>query len=357
MLGQLLVKIASTGNDSVIRFATQVTANDWSSEMKTVFSISVLIAMMNASVVFAENEVPARYAIALHGGAGSDWLKLDAGNQAATKASLQKAITIGKTILAEGGTSLDAVEQVILHLENDPVFNAGKGAVFNSAGGHELDASIMDGRDRSCGAVAGVKTVKNPISLARLVMQDTKHVLLSSDGADQFAKEKGVELVDQKYFWTQRRYDAWQRVKRQQADDHKGTVGCVALDTHGNLAAGTSTGGLTNKLYGRVGDSPIVGAGTFADNKTCAVSCTGVGENFIRNAIAYDVSARMAYKQQPVEEAVHEILHQTLDATRNGHGGIIAVTHDGKITMQFNTGAMARACADSSGKLEVAFEE
>lgn len=246
---------------------------------------------------------------------------------------------------------------MIRHLENDPIFNAGKGAVFNSAGGHELDASIMDGRDRACGAVAGVKTVKNPISLARLVMQETRHVLLSGDGADQFAKEQGVDLVDQQYFWTQRRYDAWQRVKQQQADDHKGTVGCVALDTHGNLAAGTSTGGLTNKLYGRIGDSPIVGAGTFADNKTCAVSCTGVGENFIRNAIAYDVSARMAYKQQPVDEAVREILTQTLDASKNGQGGIIVVTHDGKITMQFNTGAMARASADSTGQLLIALGE
>ncbi|MCA9146029.1 MAG: isoaspartyl peptidase/L-asparaginase [Planctomycetales bacterium] len=312
---------------------------------------------MNASAGIADDQEPASYALALHGGAGSDWLKLGTGGQAATMESLRHAITIGKTILSEGGTSLDAVEQVIRHLENDPIFNAGKGAVFNSAGGHELDASIMDGRDRSCGAVTGVKTVKNPISLARLVMQETRHVLLSSDGADLFAKEKGVDFVDQKYFWTQRRYDAWQRVKQQQADDHKGTVGCVALDTHGNLAAGTSTGGLTNKLYGRVGDSPIVGAGTFADNKTCAVSCTGVGENFIRNAIAYDVSARMAYKQQPVEEAVHDILTKTLDPTKDGQGGIIVVTHDGKITMQFNTGAMARASADSTGQLVIALGE
>jgi beta-aspartyl-peptidase (threonine type) len=325
--------------------------------MKTVYLPVVALLLMNAPAVAADNLEPVRYAIALHGGAGSDWLKLDTHEQADVKDSLRQAITLGKTILADGGTSLDAVEQVIRHLENDPIFNAGKGAVFNSAGGHELDASIMDGRDRACGAVAGVKTVKNPISLARLVMQETRHVLLSGDGADQFAKEQGVDLVDQQYFWTQRRYDAWQRVKQQQADDHKGTVGCVALDTHGNLAAGTSTGGLTNKLYGRIGDSPIVGAGTFADNKTCAVSCTGVGENFIRNAIAYDVSARMAYKQQPVDEAVREILTQTLDASKNGQGGIIVVTHDGKITMQFNTGAMARASADSAGRLEVAMGE
>jgi beta-aspartyl-peptidase (threonine type) len=325
--------------------------------MKTVHLLVVALVLMNPSSVVADKPAPARYAIAMHGGAGSDWLKLNANEQADAKESLRQAITIGKTILADGGTSLDAVEQVIRFLENDPTFNAGKGAVFNSAGGHELDASIMDGRDRACGAVAGVKTVKNPISLARLVMQETRHVLLSGEGADEFAKVQGVDLVDQQYYWTQRRYDAWQRVKRQQADDHKGTVGCVALDTHGDLAAGTSTGGLTNKLFGRIGDSPIVGAGTFADNKTCAVSCTGVGENFIRNAIAYDVSARMAYKQQPVEEAVREILTQTLDASKNGQGGIIVVTHDGKITMQFNTGAMARASADSTGQLLIALGE
>ncbi|MBC8352411.1 MAG: isoaspartyl peptidase/L-asparaginase [Planctomycetes bacterium] len=325
--------------------------------MKALIPVALIFVFLAASWANAQGQQDARYAIALHGGAGSDWLKLDSAEQAATKASLRRALTIGQTILKDGGTSLDAVEQVIRHLENDPIFNAGKGAVFNSAGGHELDSSIMDGRDRSCGAVAGVKTVKNPISLARLVMEETRHVLLSGDGADQFAKEMAVDLVDQKYFWTQRRYDTWQRVKRKQADDHQGTVGCVALDTHGNLAAGTSTGGLTNKLYGRVGDSPIVGAGTFADNKTCAVSCTGVGENYIRNAIAYDVSARMAYKHQPVKEAVHEILTKTLDASKNGLGGIIAVTHDGKITMQFNTGAMARASADSTGRFELALGE
>ncbi len=325
--------------------------------MQALTTSLLTIGLIVSAGITCEAQEPVTYAIALHGGAGSDWLKLDAAEQTATKASLRQAITIGNTILAEGGTSLDAVEQVIRHLENDPIFNAGKGAVFNSAGGHELDASIMDGRDRSCGAVAGVKTIKNPISLARLVMQETRHVLLSGDGADQFGNEMGVDRVDQKYFWTQRRYDSWQRVKQQQADDHKGTVGCVALDSHGNLAAGTSTGGLTNKLYGRIGDSPIVGAGTFADNKTCAVSCTGVGENYIRNAIAYDVSARMSYMKQPVDAAVRDILTKTLDPSKNGLGGIIAVTHDGKITMQFNTGAMARASADSSGRITVALGE
>ena len=318
------------------------------------FSFSILLLglhVMSTSQVTAEPKI--EYAIAVHGGAGSDWLRLDGDEQAEVNRSMKQALTIGRDLLAKGGTSLDAVEQVIRHLEDDPIFNAGRGAVFNSAGGHELDASIMDGRDRSCGAVAGVKTVKNPISLARLVMTRTRHVLLSSDGADVFAKEMKVDLIDQKYFWTQLRYDAWQRVKAKQKDDHQGTVGCVALDARGNLAAGTSTGGMTNKLYGRVGDSPIVGAGTYADNSTCAVSCTGVGEHYIRNAIAYDVSARMAYAKQPVDQAVAEIFAKTLIADKKQVGGIIALTHDGQITMQFNTKAMARGAADSNGRFEI----
>ena len=254
---------------------------------------------------------------------------------------------------------MDAVEQVIRFLEDDPQFNAGKGAVFNSDGGHELDASIMDGQTKACGAVAGVKTVKNPISLARLVMTKTQHVLLAGDGADRFAKEMKVDTVDQKYFWTEEQHQAWLKAREKQkqlegdtpsSTAHKGTVGCVALDKQGNLAAGTSTGGLTNKKYGRVGDSPIIGAGTYADNKTCAVSCTGIGEHFIRNAVAYDVSARMAYKGGSVKEAVSHVIHQIL---KPGDGGMIALAHDGSISMDFNTPGMARAAADSSGRFEV----
>jgi beta-aspartyl-peptidase (threonine type) len=321
--------------------------------MKQTLAPIVLIGLWLISIGNAMAETPIKYALAVHGGAGNDWLRLDDDERALVQLSIKQAVIVGRDILAQGGSSLDAVEQVIRRLEDDPLFNAGKGAVFNSAGGHELDASIMDGRNRSCGAVAGVKSVKNPISLARLVMTRTRHVLLSSDGADEFAKEMKVDLVNQKYFWTQRRYDAWQRVKAEKKDDHKGTVGCVALDSMGNLAAGTSTGGLTDKLYGRVGDSPIVGAGTYADNATCAVSCTGVGEHYIRNAIAYDVSARMAYLRQPVDQAVSEIFAKTLLADQGQVGGIIAVTHDGRITMQFNTKAMARGAADSSGRFEV----
>jgi beta-aspartyl-peptidase (threonine type) len=296
------------------------------------------------------------FAIALHGGAGAAPDKMSPEERAAMEASLKQALTIGKNILEQGGTSLDAVEQVIRFLEDDPRFNAGRGAVFNSEGGHELDASIMDGRDKSCGAVAGVTTVKNPISLARLVMTRTRHVLLAAEGADRFAEEMGVDRVEQKYFWTQRRFDDWQRARKQeqdragQSDKHKGTVGCVALDKHENLAAGTSTGGLTNKKFGRVGDSPIVGAGTYADNATCAVSCTGIGEQFIRNAVAYDVAAQMAYQQRPLAEAVTSVIHHKL---RAGDGGLIAVAHDGTIAMDFNTPGMARAAADSTGRFQI----
>jgi len=296
------------------------------------------------------------FAIAIHGGAGSS-KSLTADQRERRLGSLREALTIGRDTLKKGGTSLDAVERVIRFLEDDPQFNAGKGAVFNSAGGHELDASIMDGRTKACGAVAGVKAVKNPISLARLVMTETRHVLLAGDGAELFAKEMKVETVGQKYFWTEQKHQAWLKVREKQshkedssATDYKGTVGCVALDKHGNLAAGTSTGGLTNKKYGRVGDSPIIGAGTYADNRTCAVSCTGIGEHYIRNAVAYDVSARMAYKQESVKAAVRHVILKTL---KPGDGGIIAVAHDGSVWMDFNTAGMARGAADSTGRFEV----
>lgn len=303
-----------------------------------------------------------RYAIAIHGGAGTNPGKMTKEEIAATEGSLKKALAIGVDVLDKGGTSLDAVEQVIRFLEDDPLFNAGKGAVFNSEGKHELDAAIMDGRTKACGAVAGVRTVKNPISLARLVMTKTRHVLLVADGAEKFAKEMKIELVSQQYYFTQKEYDKWQKKKAEEAspprakdaaksdDAHKGTVGCAALDAHDNLAAGTSTGGLTNKKAGRVGDSPIVGAGTYADNATCAVSCTGTGEEFIRHAVAYDISARMAYQANSLQDAVHAVLTTRL---KKGDGGIIAVDHRGNITMQNNTTGLARAAADSSGYREI----
>jgi beta-aspartyl-peptidase (threonine type) len=276
--------------------------------------------------------------------------------------SLREALAIGEKLLADGGTSLDAVEKVIRFLEDDPLFNAGRGAVFNSAGGHELDASIMDGRTKACGAVAAVRTVRYPISLSRLVMQKTRHVLLASDGAEKFADEMQVERVENSWFDTDKQRKAWEREKSEATKqsrldhsppipDHYGTVGCVALDLHGNLAAGTSTGGLTDKKYGRVGDSPIIGAGTYADNATCAVSCTGKGEQFIRYAVAYDISARMAYRKQSLAEAVSDVLTKRLN---KNDGGIIALGADGTIVMDFSTAGMARAKADSGGRREVA---
>jgi beta-aspartyl-peptidase (threonine type) len=317
-----------------------------------------------------------KYAIVIHGGAGSSPKRFSDEANAARKASMQKALEIGTEILKSGGSSLDAVEKVINFLEDDPQFNAGVGAVYNAEGSHELDASIMDGSQKACGAVAGVSTVKNPISLARKVMTETRHVLLAGQGAEQFAKEMQVELVEPSHFDTPRSHKRWdERQKRMQelkkkvgalealeqikivdedVGSYQGTVGCVALDSNGNIAAATSTGGMTAKKFGRVGDSPIVGAGTYADNETCGVSCTGIGEQYIRNAIAYDVSARMKYKGQTVEEAVQAILTETLNA---GDGGIIAISKDGEISMGFNTDGMARAAADSNGRFEVLWDE
>ena len=321
------------------------------------YSWLALFATISFSSIKAHSADPPRrveYAIVLHGGALDEVAQMPAELKASYEKSLGAALTLGKGVLDKGGTSLDAVEQVIRLMEDDPIFNAGKGAVFNSAGGHELDASIMDGRTKACGAVAGARTVKNPISLARLVMTKTRHVLLTADGAERFAEEMGVERVDQKYFWTQRQYDNWQKARAKQdaadAGKKKGTVGCVALDRHGNLAAGTSTGGLTNKKYGRVGDSPIIGAGTYADNETCGVSCTGTGEEFIRNAISFDVSARVKYQRVPLEEAVKQVIHHVL---KPDVGGLIALGRDGTIVTDFNTDGLSRAAADSSGRFEV----
>jgi beta-aspartyl-peptidase (threonine type) len=315
--------------------------------------IGLAIWILFFPIAAAAQEAPRKFAIILHGGAGSSTEKLTADEKRQKEESLGKALDIGVKILKEGGTSLDAVEQVIRFLEDDPQFNAGKGAVFNSAGGHELDASIMDGRTKACGAVAAVRTVKNPISLSRLVMTKTRHVLLTSDGAEKFADEMQVERVDQKYFFTQRQYDNWLEAKAKEAKTRSsekpgpGTVGCAALDSHGNLAAGTSTGGLTNKRYGRVGDSPIVGAGTYADNATCAVSCTGTGEEFIRHAVSFHISARMAYLKEPVDKALHAVLTEKL---KPGDGGIIAVDKDGNIAAETTTAGLARAAADWHGK-------
>ena len=337
------------------------------SQLKQIVAwIAVLLLVANGQLLSQEDKMV--YAIAIHGGAGPNPKDASVESIASRRDSLKKALTIGKDTLNSGGSALDAVEKVVRFLEDDPQFNAGVGAVFNAVGSHELDASIMDGRDLSCGAVAGVSTVKNPITLARLVKEKTRHVLFAGNGAEAFAKQMGVELVEPKHFDTQRTWERFKQIRAKIGDQgswqkdsgmdlqdvdvgsYHGTVGCVALDREGNLAAATSTGGMTNKEFGRVGDSPIVGAGTYADNNTCAVSCTGTGEEYIRRAVAYDVAAQMRYRETPIAEAVSEILTQRL---KKGDGGIIAVDKNGNIAMQYNTAAMAHAAADSSGRFEV----
>ncbi len=319
----------------------------------------LLLTVMSLTAFAAEPAMPKPdFVIAIHGGAGVEPAALTPEGAKQYEEALGKALAVGRDILARGGTSLDAVEQTIRVMEDDPLFNAGRGAVFNSAGGHELDASIMDGASGKGGAVAGVSTVKNPISLARLVMTETRHVLLLGAGAEQFADEMRdkpqIERVPNSYFSTEMRRKQWEEAvekeKKKRSGDYKGTVGCVALDKQGNLAAGTSTGGITNKRFGRVGDSPILGAGTYANNATCAVSCTGTGEYFIRNSIAFHVSALMLYKGLPLEAAVGEVIHKVLEPDT---GGLIALDHNGNVSMQYNTAGMARATTSSAGKTEI----
>ena len=296
-----------------------------------------------------EMQKPLEYALVIHGGAGTiTKAQMTDDLEASYVARLNEAMDIGQGILQNGGTSLDAIQQTIMHLENSPLFNAGKGAVFTAAGTNELDASIMDGATQNAGAIGGVKNIKNPIVAARAVMEKSDHVMLTGTGAEQFAQEQGIETTDQQYFFTQKRWDALQRIKaadvttEQMAESDKhGTVGAVALDKHGNLAAGTSTGGMTNKKYNRIGDSPIIGAGSYADNATCAVSSTGHGEYFIRYAVAYDIAARMAYKGISLSQAADEVVMQKL-VEKGGSGGVIAVDKYGNVAMPFNSEGMYR---------------
>ncbi len=288
------------------------------------------------------------YTIVIHGGAGTIDESMPDSVKQAYFGALSQALQTGKAVLAKGGTSLDAVEQVLRYFENDPKFNAGIGAVYTADTSHELDASIMDGRDLSCGAVAAVRHVAHPISLARLVMEKSPHVLLVAGGAETFAQHMGVELVPSTFFDTPERYRQLINAK-QRAKEH-GTVGCVALDIHGNLAAGTSTGGMTNKMPGRVGDSPLIGDGTYANNATCAVSCTGWGEKFIKNTVAFNVSALMAYKGMTLQQAADEMIFHRLE---KDDGGLIAVDAHGNYAMPFNSSGMFRGVATSAGTFEV----
>jgi len=288
------------------------------------------------------------YVLVIHGGAGvMDPKDFTPELEKAYLDKLQEALDSGEAVLKTGGTSLDAVVASVKVMEDSPLFNAGKGSVFSETGENEMDAAIMNGKDLSAGAVAGVRTIKNPIIAARKVIEESKHVMLVRDGAEKFAMEHGVEMADPSYFFDQKRYDALLEAQKY------GTVGAVALDKSGNLAAATSTGGMTNKMTGRVGDTPIIGAGTYANNKTCAVSATGHGEFFIRYTVAHDISALMEYKGLTVSEAAREVIFGKLLPVK-GNGGVIAVDKEGNYTMIFNTSGMFRGYVTADGKREVA---
>lgn len=288
------------------------------------------------------------YVLVVHGGAGViNRQSIDAETEKAYREAMETALSVGEKILAEGGTSLDAVEAVVMWMENNPLFNAGKGSVFTHDGKNEMDASIMNGIDLSAGAVGGVTHVKNPVQLARAVMEKSPHVMLVGDGAEGFAKMNGIELVDTSYFFTQRRWDSHLKGLQEEmssAAEKHGTVGAVALDKHGNLAAATSTGGMTNKRWNRIGDTPVIGAGTYANNQTCAVSSTGHGEYFIRWAVAHDISAMMEYKGVSLREAASHVVMEKL-AAAGGEGGVIGVDKKGEVTMTFNSEGMYRGYA------------
>jgi beta-aspartyl-peptidase (threonine type) len=312
------------------------------------------------------NMATKKIGLAIHGGAGTiERSKMTPEKEREYRAGLERALSAGYEILKRGGSSLDATEAAVRVLEDDPHFNAGRGSVFTSAGTNEMDASIMDGKTLRAGAVGSVQHVKNPIGLARLVMEKSPHVMLDCAGAEAFAKANGIELVDQKYFFTQERWDALQKIKAAEKNrasgagtsflitdqDRHGTVGAVALDGDGNLAAATSTGGTTNKLPGRIGDTPVIGAGTYAKNQTCAVSCTGDGEYFIRAAAAHEVLALMEYRGMKLQEAAQA----ALDAVKKlgGGGGLIAIDRNGDIALPFNTNGMYRGYVDPNGKFVV----
>ncbi|MGH8307198.1 MAG: isoaspartyl peptidase/L-asparaginase family protein [Gammaproteobacteria bacterium] len=329
------------------------------------------ICLFASSVLAAGTPVAATHpiAIVIHGGAGTISPKdMTPALEAEYRFVLRKALTTGYGVLKKGGTSLDAVQAAIEVMENSPLFNAGKGAVFTHDGKNEMDAAIMDGSNLKAGAVADVQHIKNPIALARLVMEKTPHVLLVSDGAEKFALSQGMELMPASYFYTKQRWDALQRVLKQQGNKTAaveeqypgttahgfGTVGAVALDRYGNIAAGTSTGGLTNKLDGRVGDSPIVGDGTYANNATCGASGTGTGEYYMRLNLIKDVSDLMEYKGWPLKKAVnYEIYDKLVKFGGKNSGGLIALDRNGDTVTAFNTSGMYRGWVDKRGHVVV----
>jgi len=307
---------------------------------------------------------PNSFSIVIHGGAGGVTREnFNEEQQNAYREKLQEALNAGYAVLEKGGISLDAVQAAINVMEDSPLFNAGKGAVFNSEGNQEMDASIMDGETLNCGAVAGVNHIKNPILAARIVMDKSEHVMLSGKGAEHMVSQFGIEMVDSTYFFTEKRYNELKKIQGTEKiqldhsnamnhlmDNHKfGTVGAVAIDKNGNIAAGTSTGGLTNKKYGRIGDSPIIGAGTYANNLTCGISATGTGEYFIRTVAAHEVSNLIQYKGLTPKEALHEVLFNQIGKL-GGEGGMILIDKNGDISWDFNSDGMFRGYKKSTGE-------
>jgi beta-aspartyl-peptidase (threonine type) len=346
-------------------------------KQKLFFTAAILALGM---LSFAQNP---SFVLVVHGGAGTILKEeMTPEKEAAYKAGIKAALEKGYAVLKNNGSSLDAVTEAVKVLEDNPLFNAGKGAVFTNAGTNEMDAAIMDGKTRAAGSVAGVKTIRNPVTAARAVMEKSPHVLLTGTGAEQFAAENNCVIVDPSYFYTSERWEALLRVKAEDSinalikkrndimkdspvkkkvavnesafyhNSRYGTVGAVALDKSGNLAAATSTGGMTNKKWGRVGDAPIIGAGTYADNNTCAVSCTGWGEYFIRVGVAKSISDQLKYTQTPIAKAAQNALDEV--AALGGDGGLIALDRKGNYTLSFNTAGMYRGVIKSDGTFEIA---
>ena len=333
--------------------------------MKHILSILVLLFVIGCTPV-KENQEPT-FGIVIHGGAGTILKEnMSSEMEQAYREKLTEAVATGHAILKAGGTSQEAVEQTIHVMENSPLFNSGKGAVLTAGESIALDASFMDGKTLDAGAIAGVKHIKNPISAAIKVMNNSPHVMLAGAGADQFAVEQGLDTVPESYFITERRLDALKRVQEKEANQNLsfnaveeqyfknqriGTVGCVALDLQGNLAAGTSTGGMTNKKWDRIGDAPIIGAGTYANNASCGVSATGWGEFFIRSVVAHDIAALVEYKNLSIQEASKIVLQKVEDL--GGDGGVVVLDSRGNVAMEFNTPGMYRAHMNASGELNV----
>src|ERR1035437_7379248 len=350
--------------------------------IRRVSNVCMSVLITGTLAAQAAPQLNHRWAIVVHGGAGViERAAMGPAGDAAYRASLAKALETGAKVLAQGGSSLDAVEATIHVLEDDPLFNAGRGAVFNAEGKNEMDSAIMDGSNLKAGAVAGVMRTRHPISLARSVMEKSPHVMLVGAGADAFGKRVGLEQVDPSFFFTEARWQSLVKQLRKQglpvpprpagapappagpatpvaqieesADSQvHGTVGAVALDRAGNIAAGTSTGGLQAKMPGRVGDSPIIGAGTYASNQSCAVSATGSGEYFIRLGVAREICNLVAFKGMRLQQAADQVIHQELEAL-HGDGGVIAITPDGQLVWSFNTPGMFRARQTEGGKVEI----